>query len=139
MRQSKSTLLVILSFMKFFVAQNSRTHFFLQLLKRNFDPTTLRATSRWRLTKKCLSYTKFYKRWNDWKDLYICILVHFWGQLHLASKFQNISFGNFKTSFFSFFSFFFYASLLRNNHSFDCKICQLKGRSERCWSVLPTN
>ena len=37
---------------------------------------------------KSLSYTKFHKRRKYWKGRYI--LAHFWGQLHLASKFQNI-------------------------------------------------
>ena len=57
---------------------------------------TLRKTSRWRSTKKSLSYTKFYIRGKYWKGRYI--LAHFWGQLHLAFKLQNISIGNFKTS-----------------------------------------
>ena len=41
-------------------------------------------------------YPKFHNRQKYWKGWYI--LVHFWGQLHLASKYQNISTGNFKTS-----------------------------------------
>ena len=55
--------------------------------------------------KKSLSYTKFHKRRKYWKGRYI--LAHFLGILHLASKSQNISIGNFKTSWSSCFSFFF--------------------------------
>ena len=74
---------------------------------KNFDPTTWktsRTTSSWRSTKKKFELHKISLKTN-WLEgsIYINAL---WGQLHLASKFQNISIGNFKTSW-KFLFFFF--------------------------------
>ena len=77
--------------------------------------------------KKSLSYTKFHKRRKYWKGWYI--LVHFLGQLHLASKFQNISIGNFQTSWSSCFFVFFSSKkvkylphLYSNHHDFEVSL-----------------